>query len=173
MPVTPPGTEAVEHEVRIAARPETVFAYFTDPSRMVQWIGVHATLDPRPGGVCRIAFESTQEHADAMSAAFAGGQHASGLGIALGRFVEVDPPRRIVFTWGWEHEVLQVPPQSTTVEVSLTPDGDETILRLAHHRLPVGAVEFHRFGWKHYTARLAIAAAGGDPGPDPWQLSAD
>jgi uncharacterized protein YndB with AHSA1/START domain len=173
MPATPRETDAVEHEVRIAARPETVFAYFTDPMRMVQWMGVQATLDPRPGGICRIAFESTQEHADAMSAAFSAGRVASGAAVASGRFVEVDPPRRIVLTWGWEHELLRVPPQSTTLEVSLAPDGDGTILRLAHRRLPDGAVEFHRMGWEHYMARLAIAAGGGDPGPDPWQISAD
>jgi uncharacterized protein YndB with AHSA1/START domain len=173
MPATPRETDAVEHEVRIAARPETVFSYFTDPMRMVQWIGVQATLDPRPGGVCRIAFDTTPEHVDALSAAFGAGAAASGAAVASGRFVELDPPRRIVLTWGWEHEVLAVPPESTRVEVSLTPDGDDTIVRLAHRQLPPGSIGFHRLGWEHYMARLAIAAAGEDPGPDPWQISAD
>jgi uncharacterized protein YndB with AHSA1/START domain len=173
MPAAPRATDAVEHEVRIAALPETVFAYFTDPVRMVQWMGVQATLDPRPGGVCRIAFDSTPEHVDTLSAAFGGDAATSGAAVASGRFVEVDPPRRIVLSWGWEHEVLEVPPQSTTVEVSLTPDGDGTILRLAHRRLPAASIGFHRLGWEHYITRLAIAAAGEDPGPDPWQISAD
>jgi hypothetical protein len=47
---TPETQTAVEHEVRIAARPDTVFPYFTDPALMTQWMGVRATLDPRPGG---------------------------------------------------------------------------------------------------------------------------
>src|SRR5436190_15504274 len=96
----------VEHEVRIAASPETVFGFFTDPAKMVQWMGTEATLDPRPGGVCRI--------------------NPAGHAVMLGEFLEVEPPRRIVFTWGWETEIFATPPQSTTVEVSLVPDGADT-----------------------------------------------
>jgi uncharacterized protein YndB with AHSA1/START domain len=149
MPATGDETSAIEHEVRVAARPETVFAYFTDPVRLVSWMGVDATVDPRPGGVCRIKIND----ASAM----------------LGEFVEVDRPRRIVFTWGWEHALFEMPPQSTAVEVSFTPDGDGTIVRLAHRRLPDAAVSAHRAGWEHYMERLSVAAGGGDPGPDPWQ----
>jgi uncharacterized protein YndB with AHSA1/START domain len=174
MPVTPRETSVVEHEVRVAARPETVFAYFTDPSKMIEWMGAQATLDPRPGGVCRIVFQPPQERVDSVSAGFgvseppAGGAPAN-VGVMMGEFVEVDPPRHIAFTWGWEQELLATPPQSTAVDVSLTPDGDETVVRLAHRRIPAAAVAFHRAGWGHYLPRLAIAAAGGDPGPDPWQ----
>ena len=86
----------------------------------------------------------------------------------LGEYVEVDPHRRIALTWGWEQELFALPPQSTSVEVTFTPDGEDTIVRLGHRRLPAAAVEFHRTGWQHYLPRLAIAASGGDPGPDPW-----
>jgi uncharacterized protein YndB with AHSA1/START domain len=89
-----------------------------------------------------------------------------------GEFVEVDPPRRISFTWGWERELYAVPPQSTAVEVSFTPDGDETIVHLTHRRLPTAAVPLHQGGWDHYLPRLGIAAEGGDPGADPWQAGA-
>jgi uncharacterized protein YndB with AHSA1/START domain len=91
------------------------------------------------------------------------------VGVMLGQFVEVDPPRRLAFTWGWELELLAVPPQSTAVEVSFTPDGDDTIVRLVHRRLPAGTVAFHHAGWQHYLPRLAVVAGGADPGPDPWQ----
>jgi uncharacterized protein YndB with AHSA1/START domain len=174
VPETPIETSVVEHEIRVAARPETVFAYFTDPVKMVQWMGVDATLDPRPGGVCRIAFSPSDAQLENVVDAFGGGPEAqeralgNRAGAMLGEFVEVDPPRRIALTWGWEQELLALPPQSTSVEISLTPDGDDTILRLAHRRLPAGAVEFHRSGWQHYLHRLAVAAGGGDPGPDPW-----
>ena len=47
----PGETDVVEREVRIAARPETVFAFFTDPVKMLRWKGISATLDPRPGGI--------------------------------------------------------------------------------------------------------------------------
>jgi uncharacterized protein YndB with AHSA1/START domain len=144
------GTDAVvQHEVRVRASPETVFEFFTDPRKMVQWMGTSATLDPRPGGVCRI--------------------NPSGHAAMLGEFVEVEAPRRVVFTWGWEEALLKTPPQSTLVEVSLTPDGADTVVRLSHRRLRPETVALHRAGWQHYLPRLAMAAAGQDPGRDPWR----
>jgi uncharacterized protein YndB with AHSA1/START domain len=144
-----PTDVVVEHEVRIAAPPETVFAYFTDPARLANWMGSSATLDPRPGGVCRVEFE--------------------GRAAALGEFVEVEPYERIVFTWGWEEGFFDTPPQSTEVEVTLTPDDEGTVLRLTHRRLPTAdSGAFHRTGWGHYLTRLAVVAGGGDPGPDPF-----
>jgi uncharacterized protein YndB with AHSA1/START domain len=143
-------TEAViEHEVRIEASAETVFEFFTDPRKMVQWMGTEATLDPRPGGVCRI--------------------NPSGQAVMAGEFVEIETPRRIVFTWGWETALLKTPPQSTLVEVSLEPDGDDTVVHLSHRRLKPETVALHRAGWHHYLARLALIAAGADPGRDPWR----
>ena len=46
--------QAVEKEVRIAARPETVYAFFTDPEKMARWMGIEITLDPVPGGIFRV-----------------------------------------------------------------------------------------------------------------------
>lgn len=149
MSVEPSETDStVEHEVRVAASPDSVFEFFTDPAKMVQWMGTEATLDPRPGGVCRI--------------------RPAGRDAVLGEFVEVERPRRIVFTWGWESAVFATPPQSTLVEVSLTPDGEDTVVRLAHRRLNADAVAFHRAGWEHFLPRLALTASGADPGVDPW-----
>jgi uncharacterized protein YndB with AHSA1/START domain len=144
----PAETDVIEHEVRVNAPPATVFAYFTDPAKMVQWMGVEATLDPRPGGVSRIAVNSEA--------------------IMQGEFLEVVPPRRVVFSWGWEDRRFDVPPASTVVEVSLTPDADGTRVRLTHRRLPETGIDFHRVGWDYYLARLGLAASGRDPGPDPW-----
>ncbi len=138
---------AVEKEIRIEARPETVFQYFVDPDKMLKWKGVEATLDPRPGGVYRVDMNRRD--------------------VASGRYVELDPPRRVVFTWGWEGS--HVPPGSTTVEVTLTPDGDATIVKLRHLDLPDEEQQkLHAEGWDHYLGRLAAATAGQDPGPDPW-----
>ena len=164
MPATPSETETLEHEVRIAAEPETVFGYFTDPLKMVEWMGAEATLDPRPGGLFRIGFHPSDAVAD-----FVGG---GGVNTVLGEYVEVEPYSRIVFTWGYERRLFQVTAQSTAVEVTLTPDGGDTIVRLVHRRLPGVATAFHRAGWKHYLPRLATIAAGGDAGPDAWQVMA-
>lgn len=138
-------SQAIEREVRIDASPETVFDFFTDPEKMSRWKGSSATLDPRPGGVYRVVI----------------GPYA-----AVGQYVEVDPPNRVVFTWGWEGG-QPIPEGSSTVEVTLTPDGEGTVVRLVHRDLPAGATEAHAHGWDQYMPRLAIVAAGGDAGPDP------
>jgi uncharacterized protein YndB with AHSA1/START domain len=94
----------------------------------------------------------------------------NGRDVARGEYVELDPPRRVVFTWGWESEGEghAVPPGSSRVEVSLEPDGEGTLVRLRHVDLPEEALEIHGQGWDLYLGRLAKVAAGEDPGPDPW-----
>jgi uncharacterized protein YndB with AHSA1/START domain len=143
-----------------------VFGYFTDPARLVQWMGAEATLDPRPGGVFRMVFHPSPEAAAVIADASGRGGELN-TNAVLGEFVDVDPYDRIAFTWGYETEMFAMPPQSTSVEVSLTPVGEQTVVRLVHRRLPAAGTAFHRAGWDHYLPRLAIAAAGGDPGPDP------
>jgi uncharacterized protein YndB with AHSA1/START domain len=141
------ATDVVEHEVRVAATPEVVFEYFTDPRKVVAWMGEEATVDPRPDGICRIVINGTP---------------------MLGRFTRVERPSRLAFTWGFEQRQLDVPPQSTCVEVSLTGDGDGTLVRVSHRRLPPAAASFHRAGWRHYLDRLETTLRAGAPGPDPW-----
>jgi uncharacterized protein YndB with AHSA1/START domain len=151
VPETPRATKTVEHELRIEARPETVFAFFTDPARMVGWMGTEATVDPRPGGLFHVRFVREMGEASVR-----------------GVFVEVVPYSFIVFTWGFERGVFGLPPGATRVEVSLVPEEGGTVVRLVHSELPEDAVEFHDAGWWHYLRRLAVAAAGADPGPDDW-----
>ena len=139
------GAAPVVCEVRIAASPETVFRFFTDPERIVRWKGEEATLQPSAGGVYRVKMGET---------------------IVLGEFVEVDPPRRVVFTWGWEAESAPLGPGASTVEVQLTPVENETVVTLTHRDLPDELRAPHEQGWDHYLARLGVAATGGDPGPD-------
>ena len=94
-------TKVLEVSVRIAARPETIFPFSVDPKLAVRWMGTSAKLDPRPGGVYDV--------------------NVTGRDIARGEFVEVVPNSRVVFTWGWDNEDTQVPPGSTTVEITLVP----------------------------------------------------
>ena len=83
--------------------------------------------------------------------------------------IEIVPDRRLVFTWGWEGGALPVAPGESTVEISLEPDGDGTLLRLTHRNLPPNMHTFHRIGWDYSLPRLAAIAAGKDPGSDPLQ----
>jgi uncharacterized protein YndB with AHSA1/START domain len=144
----PSETEPLRNEVRIAAPPTVVFPFFTDPERMVAWMGIAAMLDPRPGGTFRV--------------------DANGRDVVVGEYVEVKPPRRVVFTWGFDGADPIVAAGSTRVEVTLEPDGDGTRLTLLHHGLPTRLRDAHAEGWSHYLGRLAPVSAGDPPEPDPW-----
>ena len=61
--------------------------------------------------------------------------------VVLGEFVELDPPRRLVHTWGWESASGSVPPGSTTVAFDLVPRGDGTLVRVTHTGLPQGVAD--------------------------------
>ena len=84
---------------------------------------------------------------------------------ARGEFVRLVEDELVVFTWGWIDNP-GIPPGSTIVEISLTGKDDGTLLRLIHHSVPDDEVEVHRIGWNHYLPRLALVAAGHDPGID-------
>jgi uncharacterized protein YndB with AHSA1/START domain len=140
---------AVERELEIAASPETVWELLADPAEATRWMGQAASFDLRPGGAYRVDIIPGN--------------------VARGEFVEVDPPRRLVHTWGWEAGASPVAPGSTTIEIELIPDGGGTTLRFTHRDLPTAEdTGRHAHGWDHYLARLAVASAGGDPGRDPW-----
>jgi uncharacterized protein YndB with AHSA1/START domain len=142
-------TTLLERTISIDASPETVWEFFVDPEKLMRWKGIDAKLDPQPGGEYRCVVLPGHT--------------------AVGEYVELDPPHRLVFTWGWEKEDSAVPPGSSTIEVELTPDGNGTRLRFVHRDLPSSAeTESHAHGWDHYLGRLEIAARGGDPGEDPW-----
>lgn len=147
---------AIEREIEIDASPETVWEFLVDPEKALRWWGQAIEFDARPGGAYTI--EVTRTHT------------------ASGQFLELDPPRRLVYSWGWAAggpERDLVPPGSTTVEIDLVPHGAGTLLRLRHSGLPSAeSAAAHSAGWDHYLGRCAVAAAGGDPGPDPWNAPA-
>jgi uncharacterized protein YndB with AHSA1/START domain len=133
----------------IAASPPTVFAFFTDSERWAEWQGVGGVVDARAGGVLLVTMPDTAA--------------------ASGHFIEVVPPRRVVFTWGWEGNEIPIPPGSSTVTIELEPADGGTMVRLTHAGLqPEGLQDLHRKGWERYLDRLARCAAGEDPGPDSY-----
>jgi uncharacterized protein YndB with AHSA1/START domain len=142
-------TTTVERELVIDASPETVWEFLVDPEKATRWMGMSATLDPRPGGEYRVEVIPGNT--------------------AVGEFLEVDPPHRLVQTWGWEaSQSSSVEAGSTRIEIELLSSGDGTILRFRHELPTAKASESHARGWDHYFARLVVAAPGGDPGVDPW-----
>jgi uncharacterized protein YndB with AHSA1/START domain len=151
LPAPQSETSVVEREIRVEAEPEVVFQFFTDPEKMVRWMGSAAALDPRPGGM--FSFNTLADF------------------FIAGEYVAVEPYSRIIFTWGYgdfpDGQSNPLPPGSSTVEVEFVPDGEATIVHLTH-RIPADLADFHAMGWEHYLARLMIAATGSDPGPDPF-----
>jgi len=136
----------VQREVRIAAPPATVFAFLTDPEKILRWIGTEATVEPRQGGLYLV--------------------NVTGKDVARGRFTEVIPVHRLAYSFGWDGRD-EVPPGSSLIEIDLIDRDGGTLLRLTHSGLPnAAACASHEKGWTHYLGRLAEAAAGRDPGPD-------
>src|SRR5437899_2042975 len=76
-----------------------------------RWKGTTAELDARPGGLYRVLMPSGDR--------------------VRGEYVTVEPPHRVVFTWGFEGST-DLPPGSSTVEITLASDGDGTIVRRRH-----------------------------------------
>jgi uncharacterized protein YndB with AHSA1/START domain len=131
-------SDALVSEIEVSAPIERVYAMFTEPGELVRWIGIRAMLEPKPGG--RFRFELMP------------GEFCSG------RYVELDPPHRIVFTWGWESGALPVEPGSSTVTVELRAEGGTTHVRLTHTGLSEDMQRHHAGGWANFLPKLKEAA---------------
>jgi uncharacterized protein YndB with AHSA1/START domain len=140
-------TDRYRVETMIEAPPEHVFEFLVDPDLLIRWLGISAHLDPVPGGEFR--FE------------IAPGEWCSGV------YLEVDPPKRVVLTWGWESGRIQAPPGSSRVEIDLHPEGEGTRLVLLHHGLSGDALRLHADGWPRFLRRLDAAARGLEPKEEP------
>jgi uncharacterized protein YndB with AHSA1/START domain len=148
---------AVQVSRRVEAPREDVFLAWTDPERFQQWFGgpgavtLPVEMDVRVGGRYRIPMRSK-------------------LGIGwttyvVGEFLEIDPPNRLVFTFGWEKPPpLGIGTGESRVTVEFADAEGSTEIRLLHE-LPDKARlrAFHRSGWKHSLDNLARLLAAGDP----------
>jgi uncharacterized protein YndB with AHSA1/START domain len=122
------------HEVTIDAPADVVWAHLTTAEGLVRWVGPHAAVDPVPGGVLRWT-------------------HPNGATV-VGRFLELVPHRRLVFSYGWADDLMGVPPESTTVEIDLSEEDGVTTLRLVHRGLPPAVVADHAHGWAYFLGEL-------------------
>jgi len=136
----------VDRQVFIEAPPARVYELLTDAELLTRWMAPIAHTEPRVDG------EVTWTHHNGDS--------------VIGRYVELVPARRVVFTYGWDRADVEVPPGSTTVEIDLRPERDGTMLHLVHRGLDEPMADAHAGGWTHYLERLRATAEGRDPGPD-------
>ena len=136
--------------IEIEAPPEVVFAHLVNAEQMVSWMGQHAELRPVPGGEFAVDINGY---------------------LIRGEYLVVDPPHRVVVSWGMAG-AEDLPPGSSRVEFILTPTSSGTNLDLHHTGLPEARASTHANGWHNYLTRLRSAAVGIDPGPDQWRPAA-
>ncbi len=133
----------VSHEVTIAAPAAAVWEHLTTADGLMRWVGPEAVAEPVPGGVLEW-------------------MHPDGSRM-VGRFVELVPHRRIVFTYGWHDGRMGVPTGSTTVEIDLREADGVTTVRLTHHGLPPQVAPDHERGWIYFLALLRDRTAAAHP----------
>lgn len=142
-------SDAYRARIEIAAPPDRVFDYFVDPALLVRWMGDVARLEARDGGLFSVDIN----------------------GVAIrGHYVRVQRPHLVEIAWG-EAGNGSMPPGSTRLLVQLHATALGTLVELEHSGLAVVEAKKHAVGWPHFTQRLTLAAAGADPGPDPWKAS--
>jgi uncharacterized protein YndB with AHSA1/START domain len=127
----------IERSIEIRAPRETVFRYFTDSGRFAAWWGEGSSIEPRPGGRVEIRYP--------------GGV------VASGAVVEIEPPERIVFTYGYEGEGKPIPPGGSRVTIRLESIADGTAVRLRHDAdgVPAEIAVEHVQGWRYQMALFA------------------
>jgi len=136
-----------EKSVLVPLGADETFALITQPDRLRRWQAITARVDLRAGGAYR--WTIVPGHT------------------ACGTFTEVEPGKRVVFTWGWEDSVV-FPAGASTVIVTLEPAEGGTLVRLVHEGLTGEQAASHAEGWSHYLGRLVTAATRGDAGADGW-----
>lgn len=129
---------------RLRARPEKVYAAWTQPEQLIQWFGTaqakpgsfRAEIDLRVGGRYRISFEDHRS----------GEYHEVG-----GVYREVVPNERLVFSWAWH----STPERESLVTVQLKPDDGGTLLVFNHAQfLDEVARDNHQRGWNEFFTQL-------------------
>jgi uncharacterized protein YndB with AHSA1/START domain len=142
-----PDNDAVVVEIFIAAPPARVFEAITDPSQTSQWWGAKglyritkSTADVRPGG----KWSST-------------GVGADGTPFTVeGEYLEIDLPRRLVYTWIATYSGLQ----KTTVRWELEPHDVHGLHQQAPHRVGTGTLV--RVRHEGFSANIEQAKSHGD-----------
>ena len=146
------GAGVVRIEDRYDTDIDDLWSAVTEPERLVRWWG-RVDGDLRPGGEIRLFVES------------------AGLD-STGRVEACEPPRRFRVTSresdeSWAGSSPDAPPPFDSVtEVTLTPDGDQTILVIEISGLPLEKIAFYGAGWQMHAENLAAYLAGQERGDE-------
>ena len=133
-----PFDHSLERTVLVRAPRATVFRYFTDPERWMAWWGKGSTIDPRPGGRALICYPGGIE--------------------AAGEVLEIEPPRRFRFTYGFVSG-QPIAPGSSRVTIDLAEHAVGTRLSLRHEFAEAEVRDHHVQGWRYQLAVFANVVA--------------
>ena len=131
---------------------QRVFDAWTSPEVLRRWWHAEhdwettlAEVDLRVGGAIRVVMRDPEKDVE-----YGGG----------GQYLEIDPPRRLVFTWYWDgNDTRQV------IEVEFEEAAGVTTVRFTHRDLwDEEAVRDHEDGWSNCFDLLGRALSG-PPGP--------
>jgi uncharacterized protein YndB with AHSA1/START domain len=147
----PPGWTVLQVRRTFNASRERVFRAWIDPELLRQWLNgpggrsPHAEVDARVGGEFRITSTSRVGELFAKLP----GQDSEYVQM-VGRYLEISPPERLVFTLGWEDfPTVHMRPDATTVTVEFSETGEGTEVVLTHERQPNRRIRaLHRWGWR-------------------------
>ena len=142
-------SSTIAGEIEIDASPEAVFMALTDADQPVAWWGddsmyrtINWKLDLRVGG----AWSSEAKNADGA------------LGSVHGRFLEIDPPRTLAYTWNPSWDATG----ETNVRYTLTPTASGTRVNILHDGFGsnVDSLTSHLEGWSRVLAWLGRFLGG-------------
>jgi uncharacterized protein YndB with AHSA1/START domain len=86
--------------------------------------------------------------------------------VIAGRYIEVDPPHRLVI--GWDRQGTdKAMPTPSFIEITLTPTGDGTIVRVQFSGLSAEDAVFYPQLWARHLDQIAGAFASAEPGALP------
>ena len=146
-----PDDRSLRLERTFRAPPGRVFAAWTEATHLARWFGppgaqvARCSLDLRVGGTWAVTLAGNPR----------------GLAVS-GRYLEIDPPRRLSFTWAWHEDgTLETPREhETVVTIDFRPVDAGTSIALVQSRFrdAAGAAN-HRAGWTLALGQLGAALA--------------
>jgi uncharacterized protein YndB with AHSA1/START domain len=142
------GDKTLRIERTYRAPAQAVFDAWTSEEVMRRWWHAEhdwetsaAEVDLRVGGAVRVVMRDPRKDEE-----YGGG----------GRYTEIDPPRRLAFTWLWDRDSKR-----TLIEIDFEETGDGTVVRFTHTGLwDEEAVRNHNDGWNRCFDNLERTLSG-------------
>ena len=124
MPDPAAGLEPIKLTIRVPATPLQVFEAWTTTAGVNAFFSPSALVEPRAGGRYEMYF---------VKEAPPGKQGSEGCVI-----VELDPPRKVAFTWNFPPNIPELRDAHTLVTVEIKPEGKETSVSVVHAGFQAG-----------------------------------